>query len=184
VKNGAAQTDVVTVVAAAAPFANVAVGDLLIFNISGEQFLRRVATRADANNITVATAVPLPTTGVTFSYQKFFFSTDPQDGWIGVGGYDVFTVLFQVDANADTGGVVSSIECAMRTIDGPNVVPDLVFEEDTATVASGSTGSDTTSIDLRLKPHYTHCRAGIKFATGDDGDGANENIDIVVGLRK
>lgn len=184
VKNGAATTDITTVVASAAPFANVAVGDVLRFSVAGEVFLRRVTTRTDANNIIVNTGVTLPTTGVTFDYKKFFFSTDPQDGWIPVGGWDVFTAMVQVDANVATGGVVSSIECVMRTLDSAAVTPDVVFEEDTATVASGSTGTDTTSIDLRLKPHYTHCRAGVKFGTGDDGDGASENIDIVVGFRK
>jgi hypothetical protein len=55
---------------------------------------------------------------------------------------------------------------------------------DTANVASGATGEDVTTIDLRLTPHYTHCRAGIRLGTGDDGDGALEDVDLVVGLRK
>lgn len=184
VKNGAATTDVIAVSASTtAPFENVAVGDMLIFNVSGEMIARTVATRADADTITVNAGVTLPTAGLGFRYKKRFFSTDPQDGWIPVSGFDVFTSVVQVDLNANTGGVVSSIECATLAVDGFGV-PDVIFEEDTATVASAATGTDITTVDLRLKPQYTHCRAGIKFGTGDDADAANEDIDIVVGLRK
>jgi hypothetical protein len=184
VKNGALTTDVTAVSASTtAPFENVAVGDMLVFNVSGEMIARTVATRADADTITVNTGIALPTAGLGFRYKKRFFSTDPQDGWIPVGGFDVVTFVVQVDLNANTGGVVSSIECATLAVDGFGV-PDVIFEEDTATVASAATGTDTTTIDLHDKPHYTHCRAGIKFGTGDDADAAAEDIDIVVGLRK
>lgn len=184
VKNGAATTDITAVApTTTAPFADIAVGDLLIFNIGGERIPRIVATRADADTITINSGVTLPTTGLGFAWKKLYFSSDPQDGWFSVTGWDTLSVMFQVDANADTGGVVSSVECAMVTVDGA-AVPDVIFEEDTATVASAATGTDITSIDLRLKPQYTHCRVGMKFATGDDADGANENIDVVIGLRR
>lgn len=184
VKNGAATTDITAVSASTtAPFANVAVGDLLIFNVGGESIPRIVATRSDADTITVNTGITLPTTGLTFLYKKLYFSTDPQDGWIPVSGYDVFTVFFQVDANANTGGVISSVECGTIGVDGFAVL-DVLFEEDTATVASAATGTDISSIDLRLKPQYTHCRVSVRFGTGDDADAAAENIDIVVGLRR
>lgn len=184
VTNGAATTDVAAVSASTtAPFENVSVGDILVFNVDGEMFERRVATRADADTITVNAGITLPAAGKTFSYRKRFFLADPQDGWIAVAGYDVVTFLVQVDANANTGGVISSIECATFNVDGSGA-PDVVFEEDTATVASAAAGTDITTIDLRDKSHYTHCRAGISFGTGDDADAAAEDIDIVVGLRK
>lgn len=184
VKNGAATTDITTVTASAGPFTNVRAGDLIAFNVSGEILWRRVTTRTDANNIIVNTGVTLPTTGVTFAYKHFLFTTDPQDGWIPVTGFDTFTVAVQVDANASTGGVISSIQCGSRTVDSAAITPDFVVEVDTATVATGATGTDTTTVDLRNTPHYTHCRAGIRFGTGDDADAAAEDIDIMVGMRR
>jgi len=184
VKNGAATTDVVGVSASTtACFQNVSVGDLLIFNIAGEIITRKVATRADADTITVNSGVTIPTAGVNFFYKKFFFSTDPIDGWFPVAGWDTVSVAFEVDANVSTGGVTSNVECAtFLTSDPPN--SEVEVTEDTANVGTGTAGEDVTSIDLRLKPHYTHCRVGIKFGTGDDGDGANEDVDIVIGLRR
>lgn len=184
VKNGALTTDVIAVSASTtACFENVAVGDLLIFNVSGEILQRTVATRADADTITVNAGVTLPTAGQGFRYKKRWFFSDPQDGWIPVSGFDAIDFVVQVDLNANTGGVISSIECATLTTEGFGV-PDVIFEEDTATVASAATGTDITTVDLRLKPNYTHCRASIRFGTGDDADAAAEDIDIVVGLRK
>jgi hypothetical protein len=184
VTNGAATTDVIAVSASTtAPFENVSVGDLLVFNVNGEQITRRVATRTDADTITVNAGVTLPAAGRTFSYRKLYFLADPQDGWIAVTGYDVVTFMVQVDLNANTGGVISSVQCATAAVDGSGAM-DIVFEEDTATVASAATGTDTTTVDLRSKPHYTHCRVGVRFGTGDDADAAAEDIDIVVGFRK
>lgn len=185
VKNGAAGINLTTVTAGAQPFRTVAAEDLLYLTVSGETFVRKVVTRTDANNVILNAAVTIPTTGIDqFQFKRFFYSSDPQDGWFPVANYDSVVTVVQVDANANTGGVVSSIQCATFAIDGPNVVPDVVIEEDTATVASAATGTDTTSLDLRLKPQYTHCRAGVKIGTGDDADAAAEDIDIVVGFRR
>lgn len=184
VTNGAATTNIVGVsTSTTACFENVSVGDLLIFNINGEMFLRKVTTRTDADNIIVNTGVTIAAAGVNFSYKKLWYFADPIDGWIPVKGYDVVSFVVQVDANASTGGVVTSIECATASNDAPGAY-DLIFEEDTATVATGATGTDTTTIDLRLKPHYTHCRASLKFGTTDDGDTVPEDIEIFVGFRQ
>lgn len=184
VKNGAATTDIVGVTTATtAAFENVSVGDMLIFNVSGDIIIRKVITKADADTITVNSGVTLPTAGVNFEYKRFFYFGDPIDGWIPIGAADVVSFAVEVDANADTGGVVSNIECAtFLTSDPPG--SEVEVSIDTVTVASGGTGEDVTTIDLRLTPHYTHCRAGVKFATGDDADGANEDIDIVIGIRR
>jgi hypothetical protein len=184
VKNGAAITDVVAVSASTtACFQNIAVGDMVIFNIAGEIIQRKVATRADADTITVNSGVTIPTAGVNFFYKRFFFSTDPQDGWIPVAGWDTFSTAFEVDVNASTGGVTSNIECAtFLTSDPPTSEVEVTV--DTANVGTGAAGEDVTTVDLRLTPHYTHCRAGMKFGTGDDADGANEDVDLVIGLRR
>lgn len=184
VKNGAATTDITAVSASTtAPFQNVSVGDLIVLNVSGEMFERIVTTRTDADNIIINSGVTIPTAGVTFAYRKQFYSTDPIDGWISVVGYDVVTFVTDVEANVDTGGVVTSVECGTFLVSDPPTAQAAV-EVDTATVASTATGTDVSSIDLRLNPQYTHCRSALKFGTGDDGDTAPENINVVVGFRR
>lgn len=184
VTNGAATTDIVAVAAATtAPFQNVSIGDFLHFNINGQQIVRRVVTRADADTITVSPGVTIAAAGVNFSYRKAFLSTDPIDGWINVAGYGVFSAIVEVDANTSTGGVVSSVQCAVAVSeDQPN--GNVVHEVDTDTVASTATGTAATSVILRELPHYTHCRVGVRFGTGDDDDTGAENIDIAISLAK
>ena len=165
-----------------APFENVSVGDLFIVNVNGEMFTRLVTTKTDNDNIILSSGIPT-VASTAFSYKKRFFSTDPQDGWIPVSGFDTVVFAFEVDVNANTGGVISNIECAtFATSDPPG--SEVEVQVDTATVASGAAGEDVTTVDLRLTPHYTHCRAGMKFGTGDDADAAAENVDLVIGLRK
>jgi hypothetical protein len=48
---------------------------------------------------------------------------------------------------------------------------------DTDNVASAATGTNTSSVDLRLAP-FTHCRVGAKIVTTDDTDTADEDINI------
>lgn len=184
VKNGASNRDITAVSASTtAPFENLAYNDLIIFNVSGDMKVRKVTEVVDADNITVDQGIDLPTAGLNFSYQRFFFSTDPIDGWIHVQGYRSAAFATEVDSNADTGGVVTSVECASaRSADLPN--DEIVVELDTDTVTSGLNGVAVTSIDLSELPMYTHCRAGIKFGTGDDGDTADEDIDMSVALLK
>jgi hypothetical protein len=184
VTSGATSVDVKGVsVSTTACFQNVSAGDLLIFNVAGEIIQRKVVTRTDADNVVLNAGIVIPAAGVNFSYRKFFFSTDPIDGWIPVSGYDTVVFAFEVDANVATGGVTSNIECATFIISDPPG-SEVEVAVDTANVASGATGEDVTTIDLRLTPHYTHCRAGIRLGTGDDGDGALEDFDLVGGLRK
>lgn len=183
VKNGAAITDVAGVsTSTTACFQNVAVGDMLIFNVAGEVFWRKVVTRADADTITINQGVTIPAAGVNFSYRKLFYFADPQDGWISTAGLSALSFTINVVANADTGGVVTSTECAIFAID--QVTPELLVEEDTATVATGAAGTRRITINLDNTVPYTHCRQGLSFGTTDDADAAAEDIDITVGFRQ
>lgn len=183
VKNGAAITDVVGVSASTtACFQNVVAGDMLILNIAGELFWRKVATRADADTITINQGVTIPTAGVNFSYRKFYYFADPQDGWISTSGWAAISFTTNVVANADTGGIITSTECAIFGID--QVTPELLVEEDTTTVATGAAGTRRVTINLDTAVPYTHCRSGLSFGTTDDADAAVEDIDITVGFRQ
>jgi hypothetical protein len=165
------------------PFQNVAVGDILLLRQNSYTVARLVTARASATSITLNASVNIgdtsSETGQTFSFKRRYVLADPQDGWIPVQGWDALVYLLDVDATANTGGVVSDVTCAAL---GPTYEPQVQI--DTATVASGATGEDTTAIDLRLAPWITHCRFGLEFGTNDDADAADEDINLVIGFRK
>jgi hypothetical protein len=169
----------VTAVSDNGAFTNVSVGDLLIVNQGGAQLVRKVTARASANSITVNASLFIDDDGIGFEYKKFWVLADPIDGWIPVDGWDAAGWIFDVDANANTGGVISDITCAVL---GPTYEPQ--EQIDTDTVASAATGEAVTSLDLRLAPQYTHCRFGVEFGTNDDADAADEDINVVFGLRR
>ena len=91
-------------------------------------------------------------------------------------------VVYDVDANANTGGVISSVECAVYNAFTSDAY-DPVIQVDTDTVASCATVTNTTAIDLRLSI-FSHCRVGIKFGTEDDADVANEDINLLLMITK
>ncbi len=166
------------VTAANDPFEDVAAGDLLYITISGTTFERKVLTRASADQVTINASVNIPSAGVTFRYKKLFFSTDPWDILaIPVRGYRTVLFDWSVDANANTGGVVTSLECTFEAVDFPTA---RWVELDTTTVASAGTQANTSeSINLELLP-YAYCRFGLSFGTGDDADSAPEDINLAV----
>ena len=173
----------VTSVSTNGAFNQVAVGDLLLIPIGGRIYERKVTAKASANSITINQSVKIPAAGTTFSYKKFFFSTNPRDEMlIPVATYDTLLVNWSVDANANTGGVVTLLQCTDAK--QPDFPTTPWVEVDTTTVASGGTQAATTeSVDLTLLP-YTYCRMGFRFGTGDDGDGAAEDINLSIVLRK
>jgi hypothetical protein len=175
--NGTAVTSFASVDGGA--FHNLSQFDLVYIFIDGVAYERRLVAVASDDAATLDSALPTavaPATSaeVRFKYKNRFIFRDDKDAWIPLpkGGEASF-IVFDVDANVNTGGVVSSVECAVYA----NGVYNPVVQVDTDTVASAATGTPTTSIDLRLAP-YTHCRVGAKFGTGDDADTANEDINI------
>jgi hypothetical protein len=173
----------VTGVATNNPFNSVAVGDLLLIPLGGRLYERQVTARASANSITVNQSINIPAAGTTFSYKKFFFSTNPRDEmFIPVATYDTMLVNWSVDANVNTGGVITLLQCTdAKQPDFPTTPWVQVV---TTTVASAGTQLPTTeSVNVSLLP-YTYCRMGFRFGTGDDGDGAAEDINLSVVLLK
>jgi hypothetical protein len=175
--NGTAVTSFASVDGGA--FQNLSQFDLVYIDIDGVSYERVLVAVASDDAATLDSALPTAvapatTAEVKFRYKNRFILREDQDAWVPLpkGGEGAF-VVFDVDANANTGGVVSSVECAVYA----NGVYNPSVQVDTDTIASAATGQATTAIDLRLAP-YTHCRVGAKFGTGDDGDTANEDINI------
>jgi len=178
-----APSTTVTSVASNGAFTHVSVGDLLLFNLKGVSYERKVTARASANSITVNAAINIPAVGNTFSYKKPWFSTNPLDiVAIPVKGWSTLLWTWGVAANANTGGVISLIQCTPTK--EPNWSSASWVQVSTTTVASAGTLSNTTeSIDLTLLP-YAYCRFGLRFGTGDDTDVADENISLSTVLMK
>lgn len=166
-------------------FQNLAQWDIIYILIDGVEYERVLVAVASDDAATIDSALPTAvapatTAEVKFRYKKRYIFREDTDGWIPLpkGGEGAFFV-YDVDANVDTGGVVSSIECAVYA----NGVYNPAVQVDTDTVNTGTAGQATTSIDLRLAP-YTHCRAGVKFGTGDDVDTAAEDINLFLLMSK
>ena len=178
--SGSLSTTVAGVTDADDPYEVVAVGDLLIFQISGTMYERKVTARASADSITVNSAISIPAAGVTFKYKKQFFSTNPADDLsFSVAGYKTLNLNWSVDANANTGGVVTLFEC---TTFGPEYPNAQWITLNTTTVASAATQVPTTeAVDLTALP-YNRCRLGLSFGSGDDADAAAEDVNASITL--
>jgi len=181
--SGASSTTLTGVVGAEDAFELVSVGDLLILPVGGTPYERKVTAKASNDSITLNAAVNIAAAGQTFKLRKAYYSTNPaQEMFIPVHGYDTLLLDWSVDANVNTGGVVTLFQC----IDSrqPDFPTGPWVELDTTTVASAGTQVPTSeSVDLTLLP-YTFCRFGVRFGTGDDGDGAAEDINASITLMK
>lgn len=168
-------------------FQNLAIGDLVYLTTGGKTFERRLVAVASDDSATMDVALPsdvapATTAQVEMQYKKRFLLREDQDAWVPVGGSEGAYIVYDVDANANTGGVISSIEGAIQNSFTSDAF-DPIIQVDTDTVATGATGTNTTSIDLRLAP-FTHVRAGVQFGTGDDADAANEDINLILMISK
>ena len=181
--SGASSTTVTGVTAAEDAFARPSAGDIVIFTIGGVPYERSIVTNADADTITINTAINIPAAGITYRYKPFWYSSNPDHRMlIPVHGHRTAMIDWSVDANVNTGGVITLLECVGEP--GPGWPLENWVELDTTTVASTSTQAPTSeSVNVELLP-YTYCRFGWSFGTGDDGDGADEDINTTISLMR
>lgn len=179
--NGTAATSFASVDGGA--FQNLAQWDLVYITVNGVDYERVIVAKANDDAVTLDLALPTaiaPATDaeVRFRYKQRYIFRDSMDAWVPLprGGEAAFAIV-DVDNNVNTGGVVSSVECAVFA----NGVYNPTLQVDTDTVNTGATGTNTTSVDLRLAP-WSHCRVGVKFGTGDDADAAGNAEDINIFL--
>lgn len=182
--SGASSTTVTGVNGSDDAFARVAAGDLLILEVGGRRFERKITAKASADSITVNAAINIPAAGVNYRFKKAYFSTNPADQMVvPVHGFKSLMFTWSVDANANTGGIVTLLQC---TEDGPEYPAArwTTLTQTTSTVASGATQGDTyEAIDLVALP-YAYCRFGFSFGTGDDADAAAEDLNLTAVLVK
>lgn len=158
-------TTVSALTASTAPFANVQVGDLIIFprvkpgtSLATSGFHEAVVTaRASADSITISAAVDLssPTTG-----SKFYFKTKYTDTAQSSVFFDVSKfVMFNIQADVETINATSldfTLECRLRKFDQR---ANTVYTKNFTAV-----GADAIAVSVP----YEQCRVGWKV-TGDAG---------------
>jgi hypothetical protein len=160
----------------------VAVGDLIILQTAGTSYERKVTAKASADSITLSSAVTIPAAGVAYRYKKAYFSTNPAHLLaVPVSGYRSAKFTWSVDANANTGGVITLFECTSERVEFPTAHWEAL---NTTTVASGAAQVDVSeAVSLEALP-YTFCRFGFRIGTGDDADAAAEDIGLTVDLLR
>lgn len=197
IKTTGSSTSVTTGVAAAAPFIDVAVGDVLSVlrqAASGSPTDNVVVTvRTDDNNVTVDQAVDwsavAPATGFSWRTWKLRCGTSDTDGWIDVGGARTAMLTVEYD-QGDLDALRVRFECRPY---GLGAAPVIVYPGETSDCGLGGTLSTdrcsfatagaTARLSIVVDPnHFGVCRVGLAFAATDTSDaGANlERINAMV----
>jgi hypothetical protein len=177
-----ASTTVTNCALCTAPFAGVAVGDVIIFFVNDTQVYRYVTAKASDISITVDTAIDLSTNGTvgySFVYRTVTIGTGATNGWFQVGGGGISSaVTYQIDQLNATGGVDVRIECRMSSSASGLSAPISVFERNVTTAGIG-TAASTGRTTVEILPHFTDCRVGMKFGSADDGTDTGAAAEVI-----
>ena len=167
VATSGSSTTVAAVTSGTEPFANVAVGDLLIFQLRGQNLERKVTARADADSITVDTAIDLTVAasgpfqnGYGFLYKTFADEVDATATWIPVHGFDAgFQINVQV-VTFNATGILANVECRQE---GGGAGTTIVATKTFAAVGTW---------DVFVELPFHECRLGLQL----DTDGGAQSI--------
>lgn len=189
VETSGSSTTVTGVTGAADSFGPPAAGDIVFFKKNdGSVLIRYIVTNADADTITVNTAVDLDVTGgVAWEWRKVTCGTGATNGWIDLAGFTGKKISLEITQMVATGGVDFKFECRDNTyvstshVVYPGESSDCGVNGTLASavcnVASGATGS----WDLVFTPEeqWDACRVGVKIGSADDGDDLTTNAEII-----
>jgi hypothetical protein len=168
IKTSGASTTVVAETASTYPFADLAVGDIII----ADGNVRLIMTWTDADTIVVDSNVTLA--GNTFAYYKVHCGTAATSGWFSVANFEVIGIKWQPEQWTVTGGVSMRLECAG---DGLGEAPTVVFPSCSADVGgcdtyqsyTGTAGVASRDAFNTSVSGYSKCRIGMKIGSADDG---------------
>ena len=196
IKTTGSSTSVTAQTAGQNPFANVAVGDVLIVNKPDLNTvdLAVVTVRTDADNVTVDAAVDWQngTSGRTFAYYDLQCGTTDNDGWIAVDGWGAKTITVQYD-QGDLDALKVRYEARGNAI---GALPVTIYPTTGASCAPGTlvsgfcelaTAGQTTGRQvLSFMEPYGAARVGLAFKSTDASDaGANlERVTVFVTLQR
>lgn len=171
----------VTSVSSSDPFAGMAKGDLIVFQLpagdtQGGSALRQVASVASANSITVDNAITLPAAGVNFKWWTFAAGSGAEDGWFSTKGDISENILIDIVQISVTGGIDYTVQCRQALAGGSYSSPfDVVATTNKTTVAVSQAA---WSLSGTAQGPWDQCRVGLKIGTGDD-DGITFVVDSV-----
>lgn len=164
-------------------FAGLDIGDIFSVRLAnGTTEVRVVVTNADADTITVNTAITLP--GNVWSYKKLQCGTTVADGWINVAGFPIVQMGVQYDAG-DVTALAATWECKSGAIGAavtrvyPGISSDCGDGTLNGTVCEFTTVGDTLAFKL-VNNVFAACRLGIAWVTADGGtrDEITATIDV------
>lgn len=158
VTTSGSSTTISSYTASSSALANVNIGDILGFNLSGDMLERAVVTNADDNTVTVSRAITLPTAGTTFFWKRLYYGPEDEDGWFSVDNTRVLSVTFAIAQLNGTGGINRVLQCQQR---GAGWVINELMNSNTATVG-------VTTYDYTMYA-FDRCRVGLQWGTNDDG---------------
>lgn len=186
VETSGSSVTITAVTALSAPFTNVAIGDTLVFSVSGEDVVRTVVTNADNDTVTVDEAIDLSAgAGYAFSYWEPVCGTTAASGWIKVRGWSaVLMTVAYVQGDLDTLDVV--FECQDTSYDAnivqvyPGAASTCGFGALSTNVCQFATPATLPAASLTVSltaNQYEACRVALMFGTTDTSDvGANREV--------
>lgn len=135
------------------PFAPITAGDLIVLTYGGVTYTRRVATKTDADEITVDAA--LDTTGAAWGWYKASCGTAATDGWLDASGMWAGTFVVDV-ATINATSVDYSVECRVESS---------VVQLQAASITTATSAGYTIPASQGV---WRDCRLGLKL-TADGG---------------
>lgn len=159
-------TTVAAITASSAPFATVAVGDVLYFQTDpyGAVSTRYVTAKASSDSITINSAITLSASaGYPFQYKHVACGTAATDGWIGVNQFttkaiqlcvstlNATSITFSVEAKIAGAPSSATLLTPAYTATGCNVysVPEQVDQLRVGVKLAGDAGAQ--SVDARIE---------------------------------
>jgi hypothetical protein len=171
VTSGSSTTVTALSTSTTAPFQQIfngtAANYIIRYNLSGVRTYSKVSSAASATSITVAAAVDLGTTGITFDWaQVNSCGTTATSGWFYTYGATKVEVSWQIDTLGST-----SIDFKMQCKhEGPLASPiDVVASTNYTTV---------TAADFSITKQYDQCRVGMKVNT-DGADSVSTDVYLI-----
>jgi hypothetical protein len=171
-------------VASSAPFAAVDVGDeITIITPSGANAglpqYKLVTARADANNITLDSALTADVTNVQFSWRDRTCGTGATNGWFPVHGFGVIKASFivtQISVGANS--VDMKVECRDSQVGAD---PTVIYGPGLSNYRSGGyTAANQNDAVVELYP-WSECRMGLRINTADDGSDTGADAEKLSG---
>lgn len=175
VTTSGSSTTVSAITATTAPFAQVAIGDIIYFLqtqvqatpeplVKGRVVERVVTAKASSDSITISSAIQLPATptGTTFYRRPVTCGTAATNGWVPLFGYREASFTFMLNQGTfTTGGVDARWECRNSGVDAQ---PVAIY-----TPATFTTPGITSRYTVVANGTFDECRIGFKLSGTDDG---------------